>query len=80
MPFAMTLACFEMGLRLEEALIAATLNAAWAIDRADSIGSLEEGKVMDAVIVRGDLTSLLRVGAAPIRMVIKRGKAVIWAQ
>lgn len=80
MPFAMTLACFAMNMTLEEALVAATLNAAWSLDRADSIGSLEPGKLMDAVMIRGALPDLIRVGASPVRMVIKRGKAVFWAQ
>jgi len=76
MPFAMTLACFEMGMTLEEALVAATVNAAWSLDCADTVGSLQFGRLMDAVIVRGDLTELVRVGAPAIRMVIKRGKVV----
>jgi imidazolonepropionase len=76
MPFAMALGCFSMNMTLEESLIAATLNAAWSLDRADAIGSLEPGKLMDAVIVRGELTELLRVGAASIRDVIKRGAVV----
>jgi imidazolonepropionase len=79
MPFAMTLGCFAMEMTLEEALIAATLNAAWSIGRADSAGSLEPGKLMDAVILRGDLADVLRVGATSVRMVIKRGKVVTWA-
>ena len=54
MPFAMTLACFGMGLTFEEALTAATINAAWSLDRADDVGSLEPGKQMDAVLVDGD--------------------------
>jgi len=74
MPFAITLACFGMGMTLEEALVAATINAAWSLDRADSVGSLEPGKLMDAVIVDGHLADLLRVGRSPIRSVIKRGK------
>jgi imidazolonepropionase len=74
MPFAVTLACFGMGMTLEEALVAATINAAWSLDRADSVGSLEPGKLMDAVIVDGHLADLLRVGRSPIRSVIKRGK------
>lgn len=74
MPFAMTLACFAMQMTLEEALVASTLNAAWSLDRADTIGSLEPGKLMDAVVIDGSLTDLLRVGASPIRVVIKRGK------
>ena len=76
MPFAMTLACFEMGMTLEEALVAATVNAAWSLDAADSVGSLQAGRLMDAVLVKGDLAELVRVGAPAIQMVIKRGKVV----
>jgi imidazolonepropionase len=76
MPFAMTLACFAMRLTLEEALVAATINAAWSVDRADSAGSLEPGKLMDAVIVNGELVDLIRVGAPAIRTVIKKGRVV----
>ena len=65
MPFAMALGCFSMNMTLEESLIAATLNAAWSLDRADAIGS-SNLKLMDAVIVRGELTELLRIGAAAI--------------
>src|SRR5204863_3639536 len=49
MPFAIALACFAMHMTLEEALIASTLNAAWSLDRADTVGSLEPGKFMDAM-------------------------------
>jgi imidazolonepropionase len=74
MPFVMTLACFGMRMTLEEALVGSTINAAWSLDRADSVGSLEPGKLMDAVIVDGHLADLLRVGRSPVRSVIKRGK------
>ena len=80
MPFVMALGCFAMGLTLEEALIAATLNAAWSLDRAHTVGSLEAGRLMDAVVVNGTLVELLRIGAPAIRMVIKRGKVVVWAR
>jgi len=80
MPFAMTLACFAMHMTLEESLIAATLNAAWSINRANACGSLEAGKLMDAVVIKGGLAELVRVGAPAIRMVIKRGKVVSWTQ
>ena len=76
-PFAMTLACFEMGMTLEEALVAATVNAAWSLDAADRAGSLQAGRLMDAVLVKDDLAELVRVGAAAIHMVIKRGKVVV---
>ena len=76
MPFVMSLACFGMNMTLEEALVAATINAAAAIDRADTIGSLETGKQLDAVIVDGALADLIRVGAPVIRHVVKRGRIV----
>jgi imidazolonepropionase len=79
-PFAMALACFAMEMTLEESLIAATLNAAWSLNREDEAGSLEPGKLMDAVIVNGGLMELVRVGASAIRMVVKRGKVVSWSQ
>jgi len=74
MPFAMTLACFGMGLTFEESLVAATINAAHSLDRADRIGSLEPGKLMDAVLVSGDAIELIRVGTRSVVGVIKRGK------
>ena len=76
LPFAITLACFAMQMTLEEALVAATLNAAWSINRAGDAGSLESGKLMDAVVLKGSLTELIRVNAPAIQMVIKRGKVV----
>lgn len=76
MPFVMSLACFGMNLTLEEALIGATLNAAASIDRQDTIGSLEVGKQMDAVVVAGMLTDLIRVGGPVIKQVLKRGRVV----
>jgi imidazolonepropionase len=77
MPFAMTLACFGMNLTFEEALVAATINAACALDRQDRIGSLEPGKQMDAVVVQGPAINLIRVGAETIRAVVKRGRIVV---
>jgi len=76
MPFAMSLACFSMNLTFEEALVAATINGAWSLDRAADVGSLEPGKLMDAVLVRGDAVNLIRNGAPSIAGVIKRGLIV----
>lgn len=76
MPFAMAIACFGMNMTFEEALAGATSNAAWAIDRAQDVGSLETGKLMDAVVVRGDAINLIRIGAPSIAAVIKRGRIV----
>jgi imidazolonepropionase len=78
MPFVVALGCFAMGMTLEEALVGATLNAAYAIDRHRDVGSLEVGKQMDAVIVNGEAVDLIRVGAPAIRTVVKRGR-VVWS-
>jgi len=76
MPFAMALGCFGMNLTFEEALVAATINAAYSLDCHARVGSLEPGKQMDAVIVDGPAIDLVRAGAATIRAVIKKGKVV----
>ncbi|MEW5984894.1 MAG: imidazolonepropionase [Acidobacteriota bacterium] len=76
MPFAMSLACFGMGTTFEESLVAATLNAAYSLDRHDRVGSLEPGKALDAVIVNGDAVDLLKVGVPAIRAVVKNGAVV----
>jgi imidazolonepropionase len=76
MPFAMTLGCFAMGLTFEEALVGATVNAAYSLDRHHAVGSLEPGKQMDAVVVNGPAIELIRTGARTIRTVIKRGRLI----
>ena len=73
MAFAMTLACFGMGMTFEEALAAATINGAYSLDRHDRAGSLEPGKQFDAVMVDGPAVNLLRVNAHPITHVFKKG-------
>jgi imidazolonepropionase len=77
MPFAMTMACFAMAMTFEEALVAATINGACSLDRQASVGSLEPGKLMDAVLIHGDAIDLIRVGAATIAGVVKRGQLVV---
>jgi imidazolonepropionase len=76
MPFAIALACFGMHMTFEEALVAATINGAWSLDVADTCGSLEVGKLADAVMVRGEAINLIRMGAPSVAAVIKRGRIV----
>lgn len=76
MPFAIALAVFAMNMTFEEALVAATINAAWALDRDRDAGSLEAGKLADAVLIAGDAIDLVRVGANSVAGVIKRGRFV----
>jgi imidazolonepropionase len=78
LPFAMALACFGLGLCLEEALTAATANAACALDRQAEAGTLEAGKRADLVVLRRDrLLDLLRVGVPAVRAVVKNGRVVV---
>lgn len=76
MPFVIALAAFGMGLTLEEALIGATLNGAAALRRTHDVGSLEGGKLMDAVVINGTLSDLMCVGAPVVAGVVKRGRVV----
>jgi imidazolonepropionase len=76
MPFVIALACFGMGLTLEEAIVGATANAAAALGRQDRIGSLERGKQFDAVVLDGPIADLVRVGAPVIHLVLKHGAVV----
>jgi len=78
LPFAMALACFGMGLSLEEALAAATVNAAYSLDVHHDVGSVEEGKRADLVILRSPrMLDLLRVGVPAVSIVIKDGRVVV---
>jgi imidazolonepropionase len=78
LPFAMALACFGMGLSLEEALTAVTVNAAYSLDLAAEIGSIEPRKRADLVVLRSPrLLDLLRVGVSAIRLVVKDGRVVV---
>jgi imidazolonepropionase len=75
MPMVFVLAVFELGLSIEEALTAATLNAACCLDLGDEIGSIEPGKQADLVLL--DAPNLLHLayhyGINPVRAVVKGG-------
>jgi imidazolonepropionase len=50
MPMVLSLACTQMKMSPAEAITASTINAAYSLNRGDSIGSLEAGKVANFVI------------------------------
>jgi imidazolonepropionase len=50
MPVVMSLACTQMKMSPAEALTAATINAAWSLNLARQVGSLEHGKSADFVV------------------------------
>ena len=78
MQFAIALACRYMRLTPAQAIVAATLNAAAAINRADGIGSLAPGKQADLLILKvSDYRHLgYRFGTNLVQTVIKRGEIV----
>lgn len=70
------LACCLMKMTPAEAITASTINAAYAVDMADKIGSLEEGKQADIIVL--DVPNHLQIpywfGQNLVGMVIKKGK------
>ncbi|MCL6650426.1 MAG: imidazolonepropionase [Chloroflexi bacterium] len=79
MPFVLTLACLYLRLHPVEAIVAATLNAAHAVARADRVGSLVPGKQADLLVLDSPTIAHLPYLFArnPIRHVIKRGRVVV---
>jgi len=79
MPLAMTIACLSLGLTPDEALVAATINAAYAIGLGDEIGSLEGGKAADFVIWNVPTSRQIPYWPAAdlVRTVVKRGRVVL---
>ncbi len=74
-----SLACHQMRVTPSEAITAATINAAHAIGRAQTVGSLEAGKRADIAILNAPNHKFLgyRFGANLIDKVIKNGKLVV---
>src|SRR5512135_2725286 len=72
------LACRYLKLTQAQALAAATINAAYAIGRGGSIGSLEIGKQADVLIMdMSDYRTIgYRYGTNLVRSVIKRGQII----
>ena len=52
MPFVLSLACMRMHMKVEEAIHAATINGAYALDCADSQGSITVGKRADLILTK----------------------------
>jgi imidazolonepropionase len=75
MPFAMSLACTEMGLTPAQALGAGTRNAALAVDRTDGTGTLEPGSPGDLAVLSGSSYVYLtyQFGVNPVDCVVKNG-------
>lgn len=78
MQMILSLACSQMGMTPAEAITAATINGAYALDRGHVLGSLEPGKQADVAIM--DLTDYREIpyyfGMNHCWGVIKRGRIV----
>ena len=77
--FVFHLAVFQMGLTIEQALNAVTINAAYAIDRQHQVGSLAVGKKLDLLLLDiPDYQYLAyHLGIDPVHTVFKAGKLVV---
>jgi imidazolonepropionase len=78
MQTAVALACRQMGLTPAEAISAATVNGAHAVNCAARTGSIEPGKSADLLILNiSDYRELGRqVGANVVHMTMKRGECI----
>ena len=81
MQFIIQLACYKMKMRVIDALKAVTLNSAKALKMDDKIGSIENGKNADIIIM--DIPSYLfipyKIGVNHVNTVIKNGE-IIYSQ
>ncbi len=77
--FIFHLGIFKMGLTIEEAINTVTINAAYAIDRQDKVGSIALGKKMDLLLMDIPDYSYLayHLGINPIHTIVKSGEVVV---
>jgi len=77
-PLVVALATLYMNISVEEAIVALTLNAAAAVDRADTIGSIDVGKNGDVIILEFPSYQYIpyHIGINSVQKVIKRGNLV----
>lgn len=79
MQMMVALACLRWRLPLEEALAAATRNAARALAREREVGSLEPGKKADMVVLKVDdpVKLAYHFGVNLVEKVVKEGRLVV---
>jgi imidazolonepropionase len=76
MPITIELACRKLSMAPSEAIVAATLNAAYAVGRGATCGSIEPGKNADLIILEtADFRDLAyETGVNPVDITIVRGE------
>ena len=77
-PLIFALATLYMDITIEEAVTALTINAAAAIDRADTIGSLDVGKHGDLAVLEYPSYKFMpyHIGISTVDQVVKKGNLV----
>lgn len=77
MPVIIGLGVRRYGWSVREALLAATLNAAWVLGWSDELGSLEPGKRADVLVLDGPAEHIpYRFGHNPVAIVLAAGEPV----
>jgi imidazolonepropionase len=78
MQFIITLACLQMKMSVAEAICAGTINAAYALQRGDRIGSIEAGKQADILLMDMPSYQFLpyHFGSNNVDTIIKAGQII----
>jgi imidazolonepropionase len=81
MQFVLSLACTQMRMTPAEAIVATTVNSAFAVRRLDRIGSIEEGKQADiAVYDVGDYREIPYFAAMNFCIATFKRGALVWSK
>ena len=77
-PLLVALGCIYMNMSIEEVITALTINGAAAVDRADTVGSLEAGKQADIIFLKFPSIHFMpyHTGINLVETVIKKGETV----
>lgn len=77
-PLIVALGCIYMNMSIEEVITALTINGAAAVDRADTVGSIEAGKAADILLLKFPSINYMPYHTAInlVETVIKNGSTV----
>ena len=78
MQMIITLATLKMNMKITEAITASTINAAYALERGNKVGSIETGKKADIIIMDMPSYQFLpyHFGSNNVKFVIKNGDII----
>ena len=78
MPMVLALACRMMRMTPAEAIVAATVNGAYALRRGERLGTLEAGKQADVIVLNAEDYREVPYwfGVNPVALTMKRGRVI----